>query len=441
MLLIYVPKLTNRIGYTFNLVFKNVLKTDYLITTDKDYFVAYQGEKLSYGNEFLPNSLHIYSSDLLLQTSIGFVDLKPFKYKDTFAFFPTHDPNSLFPFDIFAAIFYLVSRYEEYLPHQIDEHSRFEPKESILYEHNLLQKPVVNIWIQELSEKIKEVFPDFNFPKNQFKAILTIDVDNAYAYKSKAIYRTIGGYLKSLARLNFKDIIIRTKVLMGRLKDPFDSYLYILATIKRHRLQTIFFILYGKYGKYDTNLSNNNPKFQTLLKSLGDYAKIGIHPTYASFENPQLIRKEVAKLSATMHKPIIRNRFHFIRFRLPESFRVLIENGIEHDYSMGYPSEIGFRAGICTPYNFYDLENNYETNLLLHPFVIMDSMLLYHKNVPASEAFNAFKQVIDEVKKVNGTFYHIWHNESIGNIGIWKDWKNVFTEVIEYAVSLQRKNE
>ena len=442
MLLIYVPKLTNRIGYTFNLVFKTVLKTDYFITTNKDYFSEFQGEKLSYGQEFIPNSLlHIYAVDLLSQTSIEFVDLKSFKYRDIFAFFPTPYPNSPFPFDIFAAIFYLVSRYEEYLPHQIDKHSRFDAKESILYEHNLLQRPVVNLWIQELADKIKECFPEFNPPKSQFKAILTIDIDNAYAFKSKVVYRTIGGYFKSLFSLDFKAIAFRTRVLVGRSRDPFDSYNFLLAVIKKYRLRAIFFILYGKYGKYDTNLSNNNPKFHTLLKYLGDYAKVGIHPSYASFENPQLMKKEIAKLSETMHKPIIRNRFHFIRFRLPDSFRVLIDNGIEHDYSMGYSSEIGFRAGICTPYNFYDLENNYETNLLLHPFAAMDSTLRYYKNIDETKAFEAFKQIIDEVKNVNGSFYHIWHNESLGSDSKWSGWKKVFIQVIEYAFSLQKNNE
>lgn len=432
MLLIHVPKLTNRLGYTLNLVFKNVLKVEYKITIKEEEYLSYKGAKLSYGNTPLNEGAHIQSSELLFQTSIEFIDAKPFKWNNLIALFPIYNANSILPFDIFASIFYFVSRYEEYLPHQIDSHSRFKPEDSIASQHGLLRKPIVNIWIQELAKKLKELFPELHIPEGQFEAILTVDIDNAYAYKDKSILRIVGGYLGAIFKLNYKDIILRTQVLLGIKHDPFDTYNFLIANIKKYRLKTIFFVLYGKYGPYDTNLSNNNPRFQRLLKFLGDYAKIGIHPSYASFEDSSLLKKETQKLSATLHKPITRSRFHFIRFRLPESYRVLIDNGIEDDYSMGYPSEIGFRAGICTPYNFYDLENNHETSLRIHPFTIMDATLHHYLNIKAEDAFAYYKNMIDEIRNVNGTFYCIWHNENIGTTEDWKGWKEVFSQVAEY---------
>jgi predicted metallopeptidase len=106
---------------------------------------------------------------------------------------------------------------------------------------------------------------------------------------------------------------------------------------------------------------------------------------------------------------------------------------------MGYSSEIGFRAGVCTPFNFYDLENDYETTLEIQPFAIMDTAMKTYLNLSPDEAFLKIRTMIDEIKHVEGTFYGIWHNSNLCNDFGWEDWHLVFEQTLEYANMITNK--
>ncbi|MDD2288208.1 MAG: polysaccharide deacetylase family protein, partial [Bacteroidales bacterium] len=185
-------------------------------------------------------------------------------------------------------------------------------------------------------------------------------------------------------------------------------------------------------------ISSENRKFQQLVKNLCDYAKVGIHPSYASYDEPELLKNQLKKLKSVINKPIYRSRFHYLRFSLPNSFRVLIENKITEDFSMGYSASTGFRAGISNGFNFYDLEYDYETKLRLFPFVIMDTALKTYLKLSPQEAKSQIKNLIDEVRSVDGYFISLWHNESLSNRYDWKGWKEVYEWMIDYISKYDR---
>lgn len=432
MLYIYSHKITHRNKYIFNLIFKDILQIDFLLISDIDEFKNYNGPKLTYTNRLISDELFFTSSGLLFETGITDQNIEVFEHKNTKVFYATK--STTLPFDVFAASFYLVSRYEEYLPHIRDEHDRFEAKHSVAFANDFLNIPVVNIYAGWIKELIQNKYPDFVFPKNNYKFISTIDIDNAYAYSEKGLVRSIGGYLKSLVGLRMDEIVTRTKVLMGIEKDPYDTYDYQLQTIKKYKLKCIYFLLVGDYGVNDKNLSFSNEKFQTLIKMLGDYAQIGIHPSYGSNNKKGQLKKEIGRLSKVLHRDITSSRQHFLKIRLPETYRNLIDADITDDYTMGYASHVGFRASICSSFNFYDLDMELETKLKIHPFAVMESTLQYNMNIGAKHAMSVIKPLIDEVKKVNGTFISLWHNDSLNNKNTWKGWQLVYEDMVKYAV-------
>ena len=126
----------------------------------------------------------------------------------------------MFPFDIFAASFYLAARYEEYLPHKKDHFNRFDADQSLAFKEDFLHQPVINIWVNKLVEGLQEVYSEFKIPERSYKFITTIDVDNAYAYKEKGFVRTIMGYANSFFTFNGKDIKDRTRTQLAVQKDP-----------------------------------------------------------------------------------------------------------------------------------------------------------------------------------------------------------------------------
>jgi hypothetical protein len=432
MFLIYTHKITHRNKYIFNLIFKDILQFDFSLTSDQDEFVKYSGAKLSYTHNPLSDEVFFSSRNLLFENGITEQNISVFDFNSNKVFFATGKSSAL-PFDVFAASFYLVSRYEEYLPHIRDEHDRFDAKDSLAFMNGFLQKPVVNIWSKWIKEILLKKYPHLVFPEKKYQFISTIDIDNAYAYREKGFTRSIGGYLKALSKFDFTEVVDRTKVLVGINKDPYDTYDFQLEMIKKYKLKSIYFFLLGDYGVNDKNLPIESKKFQTLIKMLGDYAEIGIHPSYGSNKSKDQLKKEVGRLSRVLHRDVTKSRQHFLKLILPETYRNLIDLDITDDYTMGFASQVGFRAGICTPFNFYDLDTELETKLKIHPFAMMEGTLKYNMKINPEEAMAKICPLIDEVKAVDGVFMSLWHNDTLNNKKIWLGWKAVYEDMVKYA--------
>lgn len=434
MLLIYTPKITNRIKYIFKVYFKELMGIEYYFTNQKEEFETYEGIKISYAEKPLGDELFFCSGNLLLEKNIHEIDLKFVEFENETAICPVYNKKSVMTFDPFSAGFYLITRYEEYLPYIKDQFERFGGNQCIAYKKYFLKKPMINYWAISISNIIKNKFDDFKPKPNKFKFIPTIDIDCAYAFKLKGVIRSVGGYLKSLRDLNFKEIIERTAVLSRFRKDHFDTFDYQFEIHSKYRLKPIYFILFAEYGDFDKNIPLNNHKFQTLIKTLEDNAEVGIHPSYASNNDVKILKQEITNLSKVLNRQITKSRQHFLKLTLPQTYRNLMELDITDDYTMGYASEIGFRASICNSFNFYDLELEVETNLRIHPFAFMEGTLRDYMSIDADRALDYIKPLIDEVKAVNGTFICLWHNESLSNQRRWVGWQHVYEEMIKYAI-------
>lgn len=432
MLLIYTHKITHRNKYIFNLIFKDMIGIDFTLTTDVEELKRYEGAKLSYTHNPITDELFFISRNLLFETGINEQNISVFEYEDNKVFFATGKASAL-PFDVFAASFYLVSRYEEYLPHIRDIHDRFDAKDSIAFLNGFLEKPVVNTWVLLIKGLIQIKYPHLFFPEKKFEFISTLDIDNAYAYREKGFTRSVGGYIKSISEGNFSDIAERTRVLMGMEKDPYDTYDFQLQILKKYKFKSIYFFLLGDYGPNDKNLPIESKKFQSLIKMLADYAQVGIHPSYGSNSSKLQLKKEISRLSHVLHRDVTKSRQHFLKLTMPETYRNLIDLDITDDYTMGYAFQVGFRASICTPFNFYDLDTELETKLKIHPFAVMEGTLKYHMKLRPSEGLEKIKALIDEVRAVNGVFISLWHNDTVNDRKIWKGWKTVYEEMVIYA--------
>jgi hypothetical protein len=315
-------------------------------------------------------------------------------------------------------------------------HNRFEADSSIAFQHQFLHKPIVNYWLINFKKCLLNHFPQLQFKNQTYSYISTIDIDNAYAFKQKGVMRTIGGYGRSVVNFFWEDFAERTKVLLGKLKDPYDTYEKQLEIQKKYKINVIYFFLLGDYGINDKNLPSNNKKFQSLIKHLNDYAEVGIHPSYGSNDNYNQVKKEINRLSTIVHRDIFKSRQHFLKLKFPSTYKTLIENGITDDYTMGYATNLGFRASVCTPYFWYDLDTETETTLKIHPFPIMEATLRFYMKEKPEHAMQHILPIVNEVKKVDGELITLWHNESLSNWREWKGWQNLYEEVVRLA---QRK--
>lgn len=430
MILVYTQKITPRVRYIFKHIFSRILKAEVDFTTKVEKFVAHNGPKLSYTKIPLGNEFFIKSHELLFDQGVSDIDINIQNWDGVPCFFSAGAKSSI-PFDIFAASFYLVSRYEEYLPHVKDEHERFKAEQSLAHKYRFLEKPVVDIWAIKLKEILLEKFPTYEFGTRKFSYISTIDIDNAFAYKHKSFVRSSGGFVNDFFRLRLRNFWDRLLVLLGIRKDPYDVFDKILELNNSHQITSIFFFLIADYTTYDTNVSAAKNKFRLLIKHVSDYASVGLHPSYFTMKNLTMLKKEKERIEGITNIPTQRSRQHFLRFSLPETYQNLIDLEIEEDYSMGYASEPGFRAGTCTPFYFYDLDFEIQTPLKVFPFALMDTTLNDYMGLTPKQSLVKIKELHDEVKKVNGTFITLFHNESVSGYLRWRGWQKVYETMLK----------
>jgi hypothetical protein len=341
------------------------------------------------------------------------------------AFYMNNDGD--FPFDIFAAIFFLLSRYEEYLAHEQDEYGRFSHKQSLAWREGFLHIPLINLWLEDLKMYLRDIFPDLSFHRKTFKFIPTYDIDIAWKYKHKGWKRTLGGFVKSALGANWTILNERFSVLTDNGKDPFEAYEWLDALHLYCRMKPYYFFLLAENPKgYDKNISPSNKQLQQLISYHAARDKVGIHPSWQSGDNPRLLKEEIGWLEFITGLQPKHSRHHYLRFTLPSSFEELIAAGIEKDFSMGYGTINGFRASVASSFKWFNLRKNEITPLTIFPFCFMDANAFFEQKLSAQEAFAELMRFYQVVKKVNGVLITIWHNNFLGTERSFEAWKNVY---------------
>ena len=279
MLLVYSHRVSPRLRFAFGHIVKRILGLQVNFTTEVDEFLAHPGPKMSYTHQPFGDEFFVHSHRLLFEQGISDLDIHVQNWEDTVCFFSRGEVSDL-PFDIFAAAFYLLSRYEEYQPHVPDAFGRFSYRSSLAFQHNFLDQPVVDIWAYKFREVLQKRFPELQFPKRVFQVQPIIDVPLAFQFKHQGSIRTINGILNDLIQFRFNLLYTILLVLLDFRKDPFYSYNYLINKQKQFKRRFIFTFLVGKYSTYDNNLSLNKKAFVTLIKSIADYSLVGIKNSY-----------------------------------------------------------------------------------------------------------------------------------------------------------------
>jgi hypothetical protein len=189
----------------------------------------------------------------------------------------------------------------------------------------------------------------------------------------------------------------------------------------------------GDRAQFDKNLSPRSRTLQKLIQSLQKNNLIGIHPSYQSHSKKEKIGIEKTRLEKITNKTIERSRQHFLKLDFPTTYENLISNAVKEDFTMGFASQIGFRAGICAAYPFFNLQENKERPLWIHPFQIMDGTLNHYLRLSPEQAISKIEKIVAQTKAVNGTFVSLWHNSSLSEQGEWKDWTEVYKKLVKIA--------
>jgi hypothetical protein len=400
----------------------------FFATTNKDEFIASDKGRINYSEARITDSeLLIWPDGFLEQTGIEQVDPVVAPVNGVPALFANSGETG---FDIFSGIFYLLSRYEEYLPHQKDQYGRYAHTNSIAFRHGFIKQPVIDLWLDGFTGKVR-IFTDKVLSPGKFQFTPTYDIDIAWSYQGKGWLRNVGGLMRSLTRLQIGEARERLAVLMGKKDDPYNSYQWMHEVHTKFGLDPIFFFHVGeKTTQYDKNIPINDPAFRSLVQTVSSKYRIGVHPSWQSGDEPSLILKEKENLQLLSGKEITMSRQHYLRFTLPETYRLLIKAGIHEDHSMGYGTINGFRASIGSPFYWYDLEKEETTKLLVRPFCFMDANSYYEQKDSPEKALEELKSFHHILEHCGGEMITIFHNNFLGTSRQFTPWRNLYSDFL-----------
>ena len=411
-----------RLNYVADLILNEILGLSWEIITDKRRLG--KSPVINYSDYAIPGSFKISPVSLLFEKDIRNQEITVSEWRDLPVFFQTPQDSDM-PFDIFAATFYLVTRYEEYLDFIPDKHGRFTASSSLAFRNGFLRVPVVDLWAKELAKVLVRKYQTLSFKRNEFKSVLTIDIDEPFAYRGRNLIGNLGGFIHDITA-STGQVSHRIGCLTGREKDPFEVYDYLTEKIKIYNSETKFFFPVGNRSDYEKNPSWKNEEYRKLIRGIADDFDIGLHPSFRASTDFLAASSELKRLNAIVARDILVSRFHFLKINIPVSYRNISLTGIQEDYSMGYPDEPGFRAGIGRPFHFFDVAEDKITALKIFPFQVMDITLTGYKKLDPDSAKEVVQELIGETRKAGGLFISIWHNTTLTDNPDCRGWRELF---------------
>lgn len=432
-MLLYAVQVTPRLSYIAEFIGKEFQQA-FQITNDKEAFVNHTGPKVNYSPQALSeNEFWIWNTGLLFEQNIHPLSVACFEANGYKAFFRSVSGD--FPFDIFAAAFYLLSRYEEYLPYEADKYGRYPHTASLAWKEGFIHLPLVNIWLKDLKQALIRKFPGFTFYPRSVTFLSTYDIDIAWSYLHKGWYRNAGGLLKHMIRGEWKKLHERVSVLSGNKRDPYDAYDWLNELHSRYGVKAqYFFLLAVTYNGYDKNISPSSKALQQLVRSHAVHYPVGIHPSWKSGDGEDILGNEIKTLEQITGRNITSSRQHYIRFTLPKTYQQLIRSGITTDYSMGYGSTNGFRASIASSFYWYDLQREEKTSLFIHPFCFMDACAYHQQKLTPQQAYEQMIAYYEVIKNVEGLMITIWHNQFLGTAMEFTGWKEAYEKFLKQVL-------
>ncbi|MFN2260692.1 MAG: polysaccharide deacetylase family protein [Psychroflexus sp.] len=410
-ILVYIPKQTPRINYIFRQVCGRILGFKVKFCTKVEDFIAFDGVKFSYAKKRLGNEVFVQKFGLLDEQGINDLNFSVGDWDGLPAFFRISAESDL-PFDIFSASFYLLTRYEEYQPHVKNDVDSYPVEESLAHDNEFLEQPVVDLWAYRLKAILEKKFPDIKFPKRRFRSEFLIAVSESFARRHRGVVRFIGASIRDFFQFKLKLVYDRFKTLLRFQKDPYDIYDELINFAKTNKLKLDFFFQLSNYSRYSKSISYNKRIYHKLIKSMGDYGDLGLLPGFEALSDFNVLKKEKVRweniVNRNLEKVLVKN----YPLNFPDGYLSFNKLEISKDFSMGYQQNIGFRAGTCSSFQFYDLNLEQVSGLVIQPYVLNGNAL---EGRDIYEVIEKMKLLKAQVKKVNGRMNFVFENSDFSD--------------------------
>lgn len=431
MIYIWAPYHNPRLEYILRYIFTQRLEIDWKLIHNVSEIPS--GEPTIFYSEKSRSDFCIYDSGLLNENKIRNFEPELRITEEKIELFPAIDSSFTLDFDVFSAVFYFLSRYEEYLNYESDIHGRFDTLNSFAFKHSFHQRALVDEYILYFRALLKNAFPDLHLKNDSFDYRITVDVDMVFSYKGKGFLRNSGGAIRDLLNGRFAAYLKRYLVLLGLHQDPYYTFDKLDALNAKSAYPLRYFVLFAdKRSQYDKNISRNHEKTRKILKKLSAKNPLGLHPSYSGHANVQIHKEEKLALENLCGLEINSCRQHYLKMTLPETYERLYEMGFTEDYTMGFASIPGYRASTSRPFPFFNLSKNESLDFMIHPFSVMDGSYKDYNEQSTDNVLDALCRDIDYLQQIGGRFCILIHNETLSESKRWKGWSTMLEKLLNY---------
>jgi hypothetical protein len=334
-------------------------------------------------------------------------------------------------YDVLGLTYWMLNRVEEVGRTDLDHHGRFPAVHSHAYQHNYLERPIVDEWLHILGQVIQRQWPEVSLKQHQFSMKVSHDVDSPSRYRfvsTKKLIKCMAGDLikrqdvkgamsAPLIRLSSKDYLARA--------DSFNTFDWIMDRSDKYNLISAFYFICGRTDpKKDADYEIEHPIIRNLMRCMHERGhEIGLHPSYNSFQSPDIIKQEADRLRIVMREENIQQsvfggRMHYLRWEHPTTLQAWNDAGMTYDSTLSYADRPGFRCGTCFEFPAFNSVTQQVLKIRIRPLIVMESTVIAERYMGlgyGDSAYEKFKKLKEYCRLVNGCFTLLWHNSHLVN--------------------------
>jgi len=328
--------------------------------------------------------------------------------------------------DLLGSVFFCLTRYEEVVRRTRDLHGRFPASASVAATERFLDRPIVDEYVDLLWTAMQALWPALVRRQSTFRLRMTHDIDHPWSALGKrptAILRGLAGDL-----LRRRDAVLAGRRLRaaadaraGRVdRDPFNTYDVLMETSERNGLRSVFYFMAGTTpAAFDHRYRLSDAPFAGILRRIHERGhEVGLHASHGSLDSSEMTIVEFDALRAACRAAGFDQatwgvRQHYLRFENPQTSRNHEAAGFEHDSTIGFADDVGFRAGTCREYPLFDLYASRPLRLRERPLVVMDTTLFAYLGLDADGAASRVRAIVDACRRHQGDAVVLYHNDRL----------------------------
>jgi len=321
--------------------------------------------------------------------------------------------------DFIATAFYLINCFQEYSDDSglYDKFDRFLFEKTYQYEYDNIEDNLT----QKTFESFCTKYINGHSPRKvKSRVFISHDIDTI----NGALFQD--GYWA--LRNKRIDIILKLIINAFLLRPDWKNMDKIMNIHDEYGLKSTFFWLANK-EKGPFGIKNADYKATSCKPIMERIEKNafynGIHKSCSNYS----LQEEVENFPIK----VFYNRFHFLRFKLPDLWDQLSNSQIALDCSLGNAQRYGFRNNYGFPFKPYNLKTQSAYSFIEAPLNLMDATFHKYLKVPRS---NTAEEIIGffEKNQYNTLLSLLWHNTYFSEYkyhGYLDEYKKILSYIYE----------